>query len=301
MEYQRTINELATWEIDSMIEMYGNKLLNLFPSLFDEYPKSIPKLHKRRNSFSNDEYDRFVSCPVLPYSELIDTIKNEPMTDHSVLESPLFDEDCISSPDSYGIRIPLKSNISSTFQISYCLEYFESEVLEGRCKEGNVTFVAGELNHKSYGELKNYYFDLILGKGLKTIKHIDCFAGPHLSCPDEYKIDHDSLEKSNFFIHLFLSNQYQDKIRLYKVKQRKRYHFIVHEFNDKLCLIEDPHPEFCERSASVVFNNPVLCQKLRDIAKTCYADSARLVDEKDIRACLMPESEIRKRTEQNGC
>jgi hypothetical protein len=35
MEHQRTINELATWEIDSMIEMYGNKLLNLFPSLFD--------------------------------------------------------------------------------------------------------------------------------------------------------------------------------------------------------------------------------------------------------------------------
>jgi hypothetical protein len=64
---------------------------------------------------------------------------------------------------------------------------------------------------------------------------------------------------------------------------------------------EYPHPEFCERSASVVFNNPVLCQKLRGIAKTCYDDSIRLVDEKDIRACLMPESEIRKRAEQNGC
>ena len=230
----------------------------------------------------------------MTYNDLLEEIQKEPKFDKALLESPLFESECVNSPDSYGIRISSKNNISSTFQISYCLEYFESEVIQGRCQKGNVTFVAGELNHKSYGKLKDYYFDLIMGKGLQTIPHIHCFAGPNLSCPDDYRIDKDPLTDSNYFIALLLKNQYQDKIRLYRAKHRRKFHFIVHEFNNKLCLIEDPHPEFHERSATVVFNNPALCNMLRRIAKSCYDSSILLQNEDDIRACLMHECDIRQ-------
>jgi hypothetical protein len=298
MEYQSPTKGLANWEIDTMIEMYGKDLLHVFSTIFDDYPDSIPKLHKRRNTFSNNEYDHFTSLPIHSYREVLKEIQNESHFDATLYESPLFSKECSESSDSWAMRIPIGSKISSTFQISYCLDYYESEVMEGKCKKGDVTFVAGELNHKSYGKLKEYYFDLIMGKGLKTIPHINCFAGPDLSCPDDYNIDKDSLADSNYFITLFLKNQYQDKIRLYRVKRRSRFHFIVHQFNDKLCLIEDPHPEFHERAATMVFNNPALCNTLRSIADSFYnsSSSTLLQNEDDIRGSLMHECDIRKRS-----
>jgi len=297
MEYQSPTKGLANWEIDTMIEMYGKDLLRVFSTIFDDYPDSIPKLHKRRNTFSNDEYDRFTSLPIHSYKEILKKIQNEPHFDETILGSPLFSKECMESPDSWAMRIPIGSKISSTFQISYCLDYYESEASEGKCKKGDVTFVAGELNHKSYGKLKEYYFDLIMGKGLKTIPHIHCFAGPDFSCPDDYDIDKDPLSDSNYFIALFLKNKYQDKIRLYRMNKRSKFHFIVHEFNDKLCLIEDPHPEFRERAATMVFNNPALCNALRSIADSCHnsSSSTLLQNEDAIRESLMHECDIRKR------
>jgi len=299
MDYYRQIDSLATWEIDTLIELYGKNLIDRYSDIFSKNQENIRKLHRCRNTFSKDEYNIFVNSPIFSYDELISNIKKEvkPISESEKnLGNPIFDSECLNSECSYGIRIQHNSRITSSFLISYCLEFYENEVFENNCDEGDVSIIAGELNHVPYGKLNDYYFDLIIGKGLTSIKHINCFAGPHLSCPNDFDIKEGSVLDSNYFIKLFLDNKYQDKIRLYKVEERKDFHFIVHEHNNKLCLVEDPHLEFNERATTVVFNNPALCNKLRDMAQSYYSDSVPLLTEEDIRACLMTEDEIIKRT-----
>lgn len=46
--------------------------------------------------------------------------------------------------------------------------------------------------------------------------------------------------------------------------RNKANHFVVHEKIDDICLIEDYHKEFDEKSSTIVFNNTLLCNFLRD-------------------------------------
>lgn len=295
MEYFRQINNLAKWEIDSLIEMYGNDLLKHSVAPYIYSPENIRKLHRSRNEFSKDEYNAFIHSKVLPYKNLIEEIQQELLSNNEFnknKDNPIFNNICLDSKESCGIRISHDSRISTTFLISYLLEYFEREAFEGKSRKGKVYIIAGELNHIAYKKLEDYYFDLIIGKGLSSIDCIECYAGPNISCPDFFDKNKDSIIDSNFFINLYLTYKQRDKIRLFQLKKRKDFHFIIHEFNNSLCLVEDQHDEFSERATTVVFNNPHLCNLLREMVESYNRESKPLITEEDIRKALKTESEI---------
>jgi len=192
--------------------------------------------------------------------------------------------------DSKGIRINAngKNEISSAFLITLLLSYFDKKTMDSTQK-GDVFIVAGEVNFESYSRLKDYYLDLIGGSALNNINKIIFIGGPNISYSDDFELTEESLTDANYILKL--SFIYPEKINLYLktdlLKGREKYHFIVHEKSDDICLIEDYHKEFNEKSSTIIFNNPLLCNFLRDKVKKVINSSEAILITNEKRKFLM--------------
>lgn len=138
-------------------------------------------------------------------------------------------------------------------------------------EENSVNLMLKDINPKIHDKLKDYYFDLIVPRGLNHIDRINIIAGPIIKRNKSNqiieKIENENFKDLNFLI--YLANENPQKISFFLRNQNTQaypFNFISHNNNYGACIIYDNNSE--ESAGTLVFNNPPLVKKLNNIFDT---------------------------------
>jgi len=156
-------------------------------------------------------------------------------------------------------------------------------------QEKNVVYLMmKDIDPVIYDKLKNFYFDLIIPRGLGHIDKINIIAGPMIKRNPGTKIiksiKDEDFEDLNFLVHL--ANNNPDKISFFLRNLNVKpypHEFVSHSNDASACVVYDADST---QGAVVVFDNPYLIKNLDNIF------IAELPKTREINFSLVPDKRI---------
>lgn len=138
-----------------------------------------------------------------------------------------------------------------------------------------VCLVTKNANPQIFEGLRNFYFDLIIPRGLSSIDNIRIITGPELKCKENAKaketIEKEDFRDLNYLIHLAYKNP--EKISLYLKNlgtEPYPFYFFVHNNSLSPCMVED------SQGISVVHENEKLVENLCNIFNTEFKETTKI-------------------------
>ncbi|MCF7919797.1 MAG: hypothetical protein K9N06_07785 [Candidatus Cloacimonetes bacterium] len=260
------------WELEAILNTsMVDSFFRRYKDDFHNNADCAMKLHHVINSLKLKEYSAFNRKVPKSLSEILPQMKTEFENNHIAdlnRNHPLFELSTEAAQNCKAFRINKDDSLSVSFLISYFYEKYSNNTITGKNKPGEVFVTAGELDYKSYSELRTMYFDTIMHMAFKPITKFSFIAGPRISCPDGFDKKSGNLEDANYMIYLI--DKFRAQHSFYHALKRVNFHSIVHEFDRSICLVEDYHKEFERRSTTIVFDSPELC----DILIQRHSDAA---------------------------
>lgn len=155
-------------------------------------------------------------------------------------------------------------------------------------KEKTITcLMMKDIDPNKYDGLKDYYFDLIVPKGLSTMR-IVIIAGPEIKHNQGTEIakniTNENFRDLNCLVHL--ANNNPEKISFYLRNTNTKpypHEFIVNNSDPSICIVSDANSD----ARTIVFDNPPLTRQLinifnSELTKTQKIDFSQLNAKREI-------------------
>lgn len=251
------LKHIPEWEVENMFAMgLEDKIETIYQEHFSKCYRCLSNFEKIRDRYRGLDLD----IPLVELSRKRNEIIRDIPYEWQEIEKKQHPVLVHASDKSYVIRIPRANPTAMAAFIKNILMFMEDVIEE----KGQFLAKAGELNWYAYEKLREEYHINSFIESTKKVEGMDVIAGSFISVRNEDDINSvRDIYRLNTVLGIAKQYPYKAKLKI-KREGRERYHYIIHSKSNKIALVEDYHEEYNERGTTIVYEDPELCEFLRE-------------------------------------